>query len=111
MLAPGGTFSSGRLDVTASAGNEPAVFSNGFGWESDGSLTIDTDAPAGSNFNAGFRTSAAGALYGTTSSNASDVFLQGLRVSADGAVVFESAAASTFDNGNGITANGFLAVV
>jgi len=111
MLAPGGTFSSGRLDITASAGNVPAVFSNGFGWESDGSLCVDTNAVSGSIWNGGFRMTAAGAVFGTTSVAGSDVWIGGVRVSTGGAVVYEVAAQSTFDNGNGITANGRLAVV
>lgn len=111
MLAPGGTFSSGRLDITAAAGNVPAVFSQGFGWEADGSLCVDTNAVSGSIWNGGFRMSAAGAVFGTTSVAGTDVWIQGVRCSVDGAIVYEVAAAATYDNGNGITANGRLAVV
>ena len=109
MLAPGGTFSSGRLDITASAGNVPSVFSQGFGWESDGSLCVDTDAVSGSIWNGGFRMTAAGAVFGTTSANASDVWIQGIRVSSGGAIVYEAAAVTSYSNGNGFTSNGRIA--
>jgi len=111
MLAPGGTFSSGRLDITASAGNVPTVFSNGFGWESDGSLCVDTNAAAGTIWNGGFRMTAAGAVYGTTTAtDATDKWIAGVRVSEAGAIVYESAAQASFCNGNGITSNGRLAI-
>jgi hypothetical protein len=111
VLAPGSTFATDRLDITASAGNVPAVIVNGWGFESDGSLCVDTNAVAGSIWMGGFRKTATGAVYGTTSVAGSDVWIEGVRVSVDGAVVYESAAATTFDNGNPKTANGRLAVI
>lgn len=111
MIVPGVVITSGRIDVTASAGNVPAYISQGFGFEADNSLCIDTDAPAGAIWNKGFRLSAAGALYGTTTAAADDVWLGGIRVSALGQVVYEAAAAVNAANGDPYTANGRLAVI
>jgi len=110
MIVPGTVISSGRIDITASSGNVPAYVSQGFGFESDHSLCVDTAVPAGDIFVKGFRISANGALYGTTSANASDVWLGGLRCSALGQVVYESAAAVDAANGDPITSNGRLAI-
>lgn len=110
-IAPGMSFSAaGRINVTAGAATAPAVISNGVGFMADGTLAIDTDAPAGNRYDAGFRLSSAGAIYGTTSPNADDVLLGGLRITQTGAVVYEAAASVLVVNGNPITANGRLAV-
>lgn len=110
MLAPGSVFSSGRVDITAGAGQTPDYFNQGVGFMDDGSLAIDTNAPAGSIFRAGIRQSAAGAFYGTTSVNGTDVWVGGIRVSASGQIVYESAAPTSFQNGNPVTSNGRFAI-
>lgn len=111
MLTPGLLFSSGRVDITAGAGQTPDFISGGFGFMNDGSLAIDTDAAAGTLYVKGIRVNAAtGAAYGTTSSNASDLHIEGIRISADGAIVYESAAVDHFASGNPVTANGRFAV-
>lgn len=77
----------------------------------NGSVAIDTDAPAGNNYGAGFKLSATGAIYGTVTSDPSDVIVNGLRITQTGAVVYESAATTLVVNGNPLTANGRLAVI
>lgn len=111
MLAPGAVFTSGRLDITAGAGQVPDRIVQGIGRMNDGSIAVDTDAPTGSYYCGGFRVSAAGALYGTTSTNAADVWNQGVRVSSAGQVVYEAAAATAYQNGNPQTSNGRLATI
>lgn len=110
MLTPGLLFSSARVDITTGAGVTVDHISGGFGFKSDGSLCIDTGAPAGTSFVKGVRMSAAGAAYGTTSSNASDLHIEGIRISTAGAIVYESAATDHFASGNPVTANGRFAV-
>lgn len=105
------TFSSDRVTVTAGLGTVPAVISGGYGFMANGSLAIDTDVPAGNNYDAGIRMSAAGAVYGTITSDPSDVIVNGLRITQTGAVVYESAATTLVVNGNPLTANGRLAVI
>lgn len=109
MFAPGSVFSSGRVDITASAGNVPSFLNQGVGFEADGSLCVDTDAPSGDNYKAGIRLSSAGAVYGTTSTAGSDVWVEGIRVSALGQLIYEAAAATAFQNGNPQTSNGRFA--
>ena len=75
----------------------------------DGSLAVDTDVPAGTLFRAGIRQSAAGAFYGTTTAAGTDNWVGGLRVSNLGQLVFEAAAAVSFQNGDPATSNGRLA--
>lgn len=109
MLVPGMVFSSGRVDITAGAGQTPDYINQGVGFMNDGSLVVDTNAPAGSIFYGGLRLSATGAVYGTTSANASDVWNSGIRMSATGQLVYEAAAVTAFQNGNPITSNGRFA--
>lgn len=111
MLAPGATFSSGRVDITADAEQTPDYINQGFGFMDDGSLAVDTDTPDGSHWCGGFRMSAAGAVYGTTSATGSDVWVSGVRVSALGQLVYEAAAATAYQNGNPQTANGRFATI
>lgn len=99
MIVPGTSLTNGRVDITASGGQVPDYISQGFGFMDDGSLAIDTDAPAGAIFVKGFRISANGALYGTTSTAGTDVWIGGLRCTATGAVVYENAAATAAVNG------------
>jgi len=110
MLVPGVVFTSGRVDITTGAGQTPDFFNQGFGFMNDGSLAVDTDAAAGSNYTKGIRQSAAGAIYGTTSTNATDVWLEGIRISSTGVLVYESAAATSYSSRNPITAAGNFAV-
>lgn len=109
MLAPGSVFNSGRVDITAGASQDPDFFNQGVGFMNDGSLAVDTDAPAGSLFRGGVRQSSSGAFYGTTSVAGSDIWVQGIRVSALGQLVYEAAAAVAFQNGNPQTSNGRFA--
>lgn len=112
MLAPGCTFSSGRVTVTAGAGTVPDFRGpGGIGFMNNGSLAIDTNAPAGTSFIKGFRISAAGALYGTTTPSGTDVWIEGIRVSSLGQIVYESAAAAGYASGNPVTSNGRFAVI
>lgn len=105
MLVPGLVYSSGRVDITAGAGQAPNFFNQGFGFMNDGSLAVDTNAPAGSVYVKGFRISASGAVYGTTSRNASDVYEEGIRRATSGAIVYEVAAATGYSSRNPVTSN------
>lgn len=109
MLAPGSIFSSGRVDITAGAAQTPDFFNQGVGFMNDGTLAVDTGVPSGSNFRAGIRQSAAGAFYGTTTAAGTDNWVGGLRVSNLGQIVYEAAAAATFQNGDPATSNGRFA--
>lgn len=111
MLAPGMVFNgAGSVDITAGAATTPAFFNQGVGFMADGSLAVDTDAPAGDIWDGGIRQSAAGAFYGTVTPDPTDVFLRGgVRVSAIGQLVFEAAAPAAFNNGNPVAASGLFA--
>lgn len=111
MIVPGSVFTSGRLDITAGAGQTPNFFNQGFGFMNDGSLAVDTNVPTGSFFTKGLRQSAAGALYGTTSSSSNDLYLEGVRISPSGQIVYESAAATGYSSRNPVTANSRLGVI
>lgn len=111
MLAPGAVFTSGRVDITAGAAQTPDFISQGVGRMNDGSLAVDTDAPADDYWINGVRLSAAGAVYGTTSTAGSDVWVSGIRVSSSGQLVYEAAAVTAFQNGNPQTANGRFATI
>lgn len=111
MLAPGLTFgAAGRTAATIGAGTVPNFFSSGIGFMTGGNLVIDTNAPAGNAFVEGILQSAAGAFYGKVGQLATDIFVQGIRVSALGQIVYESADATSFANGNGVTAAGNFSV-
>ncbi len=75
----------------------------------DNSLAVDTNAPAGSLYRAGIRQSAAGAFYCTTSAAGTDNWVGGIRVSNVGQIVYEAAAAVSFQNGDPATSNGRFA--
>jgi leucyl aminopeptidase (aminopeptidase T) len=111
MLVPGMPFSSSRVDITAGAAQAPDFFNQGFGFMNDGTLAVDTNVPAGSNFTKGIRQSAAGAVYGTTTAAGTDLWLEGIRITTLGQIVYESAAATGFASGNPITSNGRFAVI
>ena len=104
-------FSSGRVLITAGAGVVPDYFDQGVGFMSDGSLAIDTDAPAGDVYRAGIRQSADGAIYGTVTPTPDDVWIAGIRVTPAGQIVYEDAAATSYNNGNPVTANGRFATI
>lgn len=105
MLVPGMTYVSGRVDITAGAGQTPDFINQGFGFMNDGSLAVDTNAPSGTNYVKGFRTNANGAVYGTTSRNATDVYEEGVRRATTGALVYELAAATGYSSRNPVTSN------
>lgn len=105
MLVPGMTYVSGRVDITAGAGQTPDFINQGFGFMNDGSLAVDTNAAAGTNYVKGFRVASNGAVYGTTSRNASDVYEEGIRRATSGALVYELAAATGYSSGNPVTSN------
>lgn len=110
-LVPGMIVSSGRIDVTVAANPTPAFFNQGVGFAANGTLSIDSNAPSGSNYRAGIRQNAQGAFYGTTSTAGTDVYSGGLRVSASGQLVYAVAAAQDHVNGNPIRTNGALATI
>lgn len=105
MLVPGVTFVSGRVDITAGAGQTPDYINQGFGFMNDGSLAVDTNAPAGTSYVKGFRMNASGAVYGTTSRNSDDVYHEGIRRATSGALVYELAAATNYSSRNPVTSN------
>jgi len=109
MLAPGSSFSSGRVDITAGAAQAATRYNQGVGFLADGSIAVDTNAVAGNIWRNGIRQSANGAFYGTTSAAGTDVFVSGIRVSITGQLVFEAAAQTGFSNGNPRTSNGRFA--
>ena len=110
MLAPGTTFSASRAFVTAGAALQANFINEGVGFMNDGSLAIDTDPPAGNVWDGGVRQNASGSIYGTTATAGSDVYIRGLRHSAIGQLIYESAAAVAFNNGDPLTSNGLFAV-
>ncbi len=112
MLVPGLLFSSGRVVITAGVGQVPDYINQGLGFMNDGSLAVDTDTPAGSNYRAGFYISAAGAIYGVeeAASNPSHS-IQGLLVEANGRLIYDAAMAiEAVVNGNPVDSDGVLAV-
>lgn len=111
MIAPGLKITSGRVNITAGAGQAPNSINQGFGFMNDGSLAVDTNAPSGGNFINGLAVSAAGAVFGTTTASGTDVWNSGVRMSATGQLVYELAAAVDASNGNPITSNGRFAAV
>ena len=71
----------------------------------DGSLAIDTNAPAASpTFINGVAVNASGAIHGKTATLVSDVYMEGVRISALGQVCYGTTVAVTFCNGNGYVA-------
>lgn len=110
MLAPGMTFDgAGSVRITAGAATTPAFFNEGVGFMADGSLAVDTDAPAGNIYDGGIRLNAAGAMYGTTGLALTDVFNRSVKCSILGQLVYEVFAPSRYNNGNPVTNTGALA--
>jgi hypothetical protein len=113
MLVGSMRFFTGGLRVFAAIGSAPSVsfIGQGFGFfSSGGAICIDTDPPSTTLYNKGFRVNLSGAIYGTTVQSATDVWFEGLRRSALGQIIYESADAAYFVNGNPITAAGNFAV-
>jgi len=111
MLAPGSVLSAaGRLFATIGAGTTPAFFNEGMPYMANGSVAMDTNAPAGAPFVEGYALSASGALCVALAQLGTDTYVTGLRTSILGQVVIESNDAATFNSGNGITAAGNLSV-
>ena len=110
-LAPGSTFTgTGQTKVTAGAGQAPNFINNGVGFMNDGSIAINTSTPGATvQYDGGIAQSAAGAFHGTTTPAGTDVYAAGVRVSALGQIVYEVAVATSYSNGNGVTANGRFA--
>lgn len=112
MIAPGMTFSSGRVTVTAGAGQVPDYINEGIGFMNNGSLAVDTNAPGATvQSDAGLAISPTGAIFGTTSQAGTDVWISGFRVSAAGQLVYEAAAAVNYNNGNPLTSAGNFATI
>jgi hypothetical protein len=110
MLVPGVVFTSGRVDITAGAGQTPDFINQGFGFMNDGSLAVDTNAPADGAFYKGFHMSDSGAVFGTTTRGVTDVYHEGIRRSTGGQIVYESAAASAYSSRNPVTSNNAFGV-
>lgn len=110
-VANGLTISGGRVSITAGAGQVPNFLNQGVGFMNNGSLALDTNAPAGGIYNNGFAVSANGALYGTTVLSGTDDYQAGARRSAAGAVVYVVGAATQVNNGNPQDAAGTLACI
>lgn len=104
MIVPGCTYNSvGRVDITSGPGTVPNRFHGGFGFMTDGSLAMDTDAAAGNFYTNGFRQSAAGAIYhfagvGTVNSNG------GYRMSATDQLCTSTASPDTTNSLDGFVA-------
>lgn len=111
MIIPGAPMTSGRLDVTISAGPTASrQAQGGFGLAADGTVAMDSNAPSGALWLKGFRVNATGCLFQTTATDVSDVWVAGIRCTAVGAIVTEAAAAVGAVNGDPFTANGLLAI-
>lgn len=111
MLSPGATLSAtGRLFATIGVGVVPDFINQGIGYKANGSVCLDTAAPSGGLFDDGLAMNLAGSLYATLTPAGTDTYVSGLRVSNLGQLVIESADATTYSNGNGITAAGNLSV-
>lgn len=106
-LAPGQKFDgSGRIVTTSGAGQVANFINQGYGFLNDGSLAIDTNAPAANpTFVNGIAVNASGAIHGKTATLGTDVFLEGVRVSILGQVCYGTTVAIGFQNGNGIVAS------
>lgn len=109
MLFPGVTFTGDKVSATIASGVTPDVIQSGVGFMDDGSVAIDTAAPAGDIYVQGFRRSAAGAIYGTTSTNDSHA-TQGVLVNDSGQLVYVDADPDVFVNGNPVHHTGELCV-
>lgn len=71
----------------------------------DGSVAVDTNAPAASpTMINGIAVNASGALHGKTATLGTDVFVEGIRVSILGQVCYGTTVPVAFQNGNGIVA-------
>lgn len=105
-LAPGCKFDgSGRIVTTSGAAQVADFINQGIGFMNDGSVAVDTNAPAATpTFINGIAVNGSGALHGKTGSLGTDVFLEGVRVSILGQVVYGTTVAVAFNNGNGTVA-------
>lgn len=113
MLAPGAVLSAtGRLFATIGANTLPDFFNEGVGFMNNGSVAMDSNVANSPSYAGGVSRNLAGALFVTTTTDPTDVYVNGLRVSVidNGAIIIESADATSFSNGNGITAAGSLSV-
>ena len=103
---------SGQVQTTQGAGQAADFISGGVGFMNNGRLAMDTNAPAAApNFDQGIALNATGAVHVTTTSTGSDLWIAGIRVSTLGQIVIQNAAASTFSNGNPVTAAGRFAAI
>lgn len=112
MLVPGMVFGAGgRIAATIGLDTVADFISQGFGFNNNGNLSLDTDVPNPVSFTKGIAQNASGAAYAIIATQlATDTFVEGIRVSALGQIVIESADAAGFASGNPITAAGNFAV-
>lgn len=105
-LAPGCKVdASGRIVTTSGAGQVADFINQGIGFLNDGSVAVDTNAPAANpTFVNGIAVNASGALHGKTATLGTDVFLEGIRVSVLGQVCYGTTVPVSFQNGNGVVA-------
>lgn len=105
MLAPGATFTNGKLKVSGGSAKVPDFINQGVGFMNDGSVAIDTDSPTGSRYRAGIRQNASGAFFATATTSGTDIYIGGIRVSTAGALVYENdGTVLGYSNGNPYTA-------
>jgi hypothetical protein len=109
VIFPGAVLKAdGTVDITASSGQVADFINEGIGFMNDGSVAIDTGAPAGNNWKAGFRLNASGAIYGTVTTTGL-LYIEGVRISDLGALVYAVALPQDYVNGNPIRTTGVLA--
>lgn len=109
MIVPGCLYNStGRLDISSAAGIVPNYFHGGFGFMTDGTLAMDSNAPAGNFYTAGFRQSANGAIYHVSGAGTS-YNAGGYRMTATDQLCTIGSAPDVFSNLDGfIAASGRL---
>lgn len=110
MIVAGVTLSDQEVLATIAEDAAPDLIKDGIGLMDDGSLAIDTAAPAGEIYVKGFRVSPLGAVYGEDGGTPVN-FLQGVAVNASGAVCYVlDDAPDVFVNGNPVLHTGELVV-
>lgn len=108
MLAPGMTITSDRVLVTIATGIVPDFFNNGVGFMNNGSIAIDDDTPAGSDYFAGIRRNSSGAFYGVDFlvDNSPLSYVQGIPLALGGRIIFNLLVAhDVYVNGNPVRNN------
>lgn len=102
----------GRIAATIGLATVADFISQGFGFNTNGNLSLDTTVvPVPVSFTKGIAQNASGAAFAIVATQqATDTFVEGIRVSALGQIVIESADAAGFASGNPITAAGNFSV-